>query len=319
MKKRFFFASILAMLVFTFNVNAQTDFEDLSLQTDTFWNGSDLTGGFMSGGVSYFVNYYDTAYYSWAGFAYSNMIDTVTSGFGNMYSAMAGSGNNNSENYAVGYILDYSGITYIRSDHIGSNIDAIYITNNAYAYYSMKDGDAFSKKFGGVSGDDPDWFKLNMIGYLGNTFIDSVGFYLADYRFTNNNQDYVIKDWTLVDLSPIYFADSIVFELSSTDNGAFGMNTPAYFCLDDIEFTTSIKTVSKNDMNIYPNPVKDILTIENIENSKIMIYDISGKTVYLKQTNTNVEKIDLSELNRGIYFITISNNDKVITKKIIKN
>ena len=311
------------MLVFVFNVNAQTDFEDLSLQTDTFWNGSDLSGGFISGD-SYFVNYYDTAYYSWAGFAYSNKTDSNTIGFANQYSAMAGSGYNNSENYAVSYVSSFFGTTYMTLGDVivGPVTGGFHVTNNAYAYYSMKDGDAFSKKFGGVSGDDPDWFKLNIIGYGSGVFIDSVEFYLADYRFTDNSQDYIIRNWTYVDIDNLFSmgcADSLVFELSSSDVGAFGMNTPAYFCLDNVDIISGIETIYKNDINIFPNPVKDILTIENIENSKIMIYDISGKTVYLKQTNNNNEKINLSEFNRGVYFITISNNEEIITKKIVKN
>ena len=38
----------------------------------------------------------------------------------------------------------------------------ISVANDTYPALSMKDGDAFSKKFGGDSSDDPDWFKLTI-------------------------------------------------------------------------------------------------------------------------------------------------------------
>ena len=65
---------------------------------------------------------------------------------------------------------------------MGKVIDGMYVTNGTYAYLSMLNGDAYAKKFGGVSGNDPDWFKLTIRKwYNGILANDSVTFYLADY------------------------------------------------------------------------------------------------------------------------------------------
>jgi hypothetical protein len=101
----------------------------------------------------------------------------------------------------------------------------------------MKDGDQFSKKFGGASGNDPDFFKLQILGFRGSTQTAAIDFFLADYRFENNNQDYVVDQWTRVDLANLGVIDSLKFSLSSSDNGQFGMNTPAYFAMDRIEYS----------------------------------------------------------------------------------
>jgi hypothetical protein len=99
----------------------------------------------------------------------------------------------------------------------------------------MRNGDAFAKKFGGVTGDDPDWFKLTIIGLDGvGAQIGSVEFYLADFRFADNGQDYIVEDWTFVDLSSLGAVRGLDFALESSDT-AFGfLNTPSYFALDDI-------------------------------------------------------------------------------------
>ena len=43
-------------------------------------------------------------------------------------------------------------------------------------------------------------------------------------------------DWVLVDLSGLGTVAALEFELASSDNGPFGMNTPSYFALDDLMF-----------------------------------------------------------------------------------
>jgi hypothetical protein len=103
----------------------------------------------------------------------------------------------------------------------------------------MLNGDGFSKQFGGASGDDPDWLRLDIIGMNGQSATGTVPFYLADYRFADNSQDYVVSDWTWVDLSALGPVTALMFDLSSTDMGPFGMNTPAYFVMDDL---TSVPT-----------------------------------------------------------------------------
>ena len=72
-----------------------------------------------------------------------------------------------------------------------------------------------------------------------------------------------------------------------------------------------------NDLFVYPNPVKDFITIESeqkIEN--ISIIDASGK----KLTTSENQKIDLSPFNDGLLMIKILlDNGSIIEKKIIKN
>lgn len=71
---------------------------------------------------------------------------------------------------------------------------------------------------------------------------------------------------------------------------------------------------------IYPNPVENILVIEtNISVEEISIYTITGMIINnLQNVGNNTERIDVSGLNSGIYFIKIKNNDNEIIKRFIK-
>lgn len=317
-------------------VNAQVaDFENLTLPAESYWDGGDLSGTHNNGvftsefqnGDIIFPNEFDTTWgapgYWLGGFAYSNMTDTITSGAGNKYSAKAGAGANNSSNYVVSQ--NGSSITF----PLVYDVFEFHITNSTYAYNSMRDGDMFAKKFGGVSGDDPDWFKVTIKAFGNGNYIDSIDYYLADFRFTDNSQDYIVKDWNHFTAIvgnhtvPFQFIDSIYFELSSSDIGTWGMNTPAFFCLDNITpgYTVNIQELESNNFSFYPNPVSSVLNIKNetIINT-ISVLDLNGRSLLDNSSVNNINSsLDVSELNAGIYFIQLMDeNGLVSTQKFIK-
>jgi hypothetical protein len=214
-------------------LHAETlDFEDLDLAPGSYWNGSDGSGGFTSGGA-YFSNNYDADWDSWDGFAYSNATDTTTEGLGAQYNAITGSGQGGSANYAIGYI-GWTSRPIVTLSTPGV-VDGLYATNCSYAYYAMLKGSPFSKKFGGPSGDDPDFLLLTMTGKdAGGAVTGTVDFYLADYRSDDGAQDYIVNTWQYVDLSSLGIVESLEFTMSSSDTGDWGMNTPGYFAIDTI-------------------------------------------------------------------------------------
>lgn len=76
-----------------------------------------------------------------------------------------------------------------------------------------------------------------------------------------------------------------------------------------------------NEIVIYPNPAKEILNIQfnNKSNNtiKIMITNLLGETVLTEKTLSNTISINTSQLNIGVYFVTIFDNEKQSTQKII--
>lgn len=240
---RFLFVLIVAVSSFWSLPRCRADvlvgFEELSLSPNSFYNGSDSAGGWTSGGV-FFGNSYNPNWGSWSGFAYSNVVDSSTPGFGNQYAAYAlstpGAGAGGSSNYAVAY----SGSQAFFSFATDSVVSSVSLTNTTYAALSMRNGDSFAKAFGGETGDDADWFRVTFTGFsdvnaTGNT-TGSVDFYLADFRFADNSLDYIIDDWTDLSLDSLGIVRSVRLSFSSSDVGAWGMNTPAYVALDNLRF-----------------------------------------------------------------------------------
>lgn len=218
------------------------NFDALPVGPEGYYNGDDEEGGFTSHGV-HFNNLY-TEFGNgccWNGWAYSNNTDTTTPGPNNEYSAYAGSGAGGSAQYGVAFSgLDAGGgIIPVVTLPTGAQPMSVKVTNTTYAALSMKNGDGFAKKFGGVSGNDPDWFLLRVEGRNNaNTLLGQVQFYLADYRPAGTANDYIHNTWQTVSLAPLagLGVTKLHFRLSSTDNGIFGMNTPAYVAIDDLAF-----------------------------------------------------------------------------------
>jgi len=211
------------------------DFENLTLGSASYWNGSDKSGEFSSAGVK-FQNNFNSTYSSWDGFAYSQKSDIVTADIANQYSVYDAS---NSSNKFAMYYLPFAGDAFA-SFPAGAEyvVKSASVCNSTYTGLGIKNGvSGFSKKFGGVSGNDKDWYKLTAIGYdAAGDSVKSVDFYLADYRSDDNTKDYIINKWTTVDFSQLGKINKLTFRFSSSDNGAWGMNTPAFVCLDNLKY-----------------------------------------------------------------------------------
>ncbi len=300
------------------------DFESFDIPVDSFLNGSDGSGGFTSGNV-FLPNTYNPDFGNWSGWAISSATDTLTPGFTNQYSAITGSGFDDSQNYAVSYAFSPS-IIRLENEMAGRTVEGLYITNCTYPYLSMRDGDSFTKKFGGVTGDDPDFFLLTIKKYLdGELSQDSVNFYLADFRFEDNGQDYIVDEWTYVDLSVLGAADSLSFSLSSSDVGEFGINTPTYFCVDNIATGTITDINDKTSLNtrqikVYPNPTKDFIQISAESNDllRCSIFDGNGQLVMQKLIQGEQEQMDLQSLPRGIYLLRLQGQELRAVQVLVK-
>ena len=237
MKKIYISLLCAAMIGTTSFAQQFADFEDLGLSAESYWNGADGTGSFSSGDYIFVNNFTDWGEYgtSWDGFAYSTMTATTYASLDDQYNCCVGHGANDSKTFAVFFYNSYANVTpkIARKDGASFKLDACYVTNSAYAYISMKEGDAYAKKFG-----DDDWFLITASGYLNGEKVGTAEYYLA--------QGGTITDfWDIFDLSEIGTVDCVEFSLTSSDTGEWGMNTPAYFCLDNFNEPLTIDAVDR--------------------------------------------------------------------------
>jgi len=324
----------MAALLAATAISAQNaDFESISLPTNSFWNGSDLTGtsngtglfeSVMIEGGHEFSSQFDTTWgapgYWSQGWAYSNQTSDMLTGTAGQHSSYAG-GAYSGSNYAIGK----NGSEIILAGGVSPELR---ITNVNYAAYSMLNGDSFGKQFGSqydangsVDGTDgEDWFLLKILCYnLSDVLVDSVELYLADYRFADNTQDYIQKDWTTVSLNSSETLGRLKFSLTSSDEGQWGMNTPAFFAIDNL--SAGSVNIEENELayRIYPNPAIDIVNIQtNSDKGTIEIFDITGKQISRKNYTSEMFQLNISSFPAGTYYAVLSSETSRKTTKIIK-
>ena len=179
-------------------------------------------------------DYSDVPTFYNGGIAISRWNDKETEGYTNQCSVYYGTHNagnggyQNSPTFAVSY---GNGSIAFEDNAKECVFGHFYVTNTTYAALSMKNGDAFGAKV--FNYDDKDWFKLVIEGFnKSGTSTGTVEFYLADFRMASSPG--IVTEWTKVDLSPLGSVAGMKFDLQSSDNGQYGMNTPAYFCFDNL-------------------------------------------------------------------------------------
>ena len=150
----------------------------------------------------------------------SNHTDTTFVDWNDAWKSAAG-GAYEGNNYVV-WNLDYYGADTIKLVQPGK-VPGFYVTNCIYSYSSMKYGDE-------IAGDPfatGDKFMLTITGVRNGEKTSSVDFYLA-------KADKILNEWTYVELNTLNEVDGLIFSLSGSRTGDYGLNTPAYFAFDNL-------------------------------------------------------------------------------------
>lgn len=297
-----------------------------------------------------FMHYADTTWSSmpyWDGFTISNTrafdCDTACStsctNFHSQFAALPKDGAKSrvADKYAVMYDGYNEGFFAYR--HCGvalsqdDSICGLYLTLNAYTYKSIKCGDGFADAF-----DYGDYYYVTIRGFLNGTQTDTVAYYLADYT---SSTAYVVDDWKWVNLQSLGTVDSLAFELTTSDVGQYGPNTPMYLCVDEIKvgcttcastdnnhtrFSTpgypSSKTkaqASDLTITVSPNPVSSVLTVKTETGSNISILSKEGNIAKKLKATASSFDVPVSDLKPGMYIIHCENGGRTASTTFIKN
>lgn len=135
--------------------------------------------------------------------------------------------------------------------------------------------------------------------------------------------DGVQDDWVLeeIDLSD-YLGETILVRFQFASDGAERRDG---FYFDDLtisivdETVLNVENAPIDAFTLYPNPVKDILTIKtSIHNYTVEVYNIQGQRVFRSEHNSNNTTVNYSNFSTGIYVMRLISQDASQTVKIVK-
>ncbi len=243
------------------------------------------------------------------------------------------------DNYPRGIAIDSEG-NYIISSWItggGSNINTTYGNTDCWILKTNNEGEEIAQNtFGGSESETIYGIKEDNAGgyyiygqtrstdyYAWQPHYGETDFWLVNFD-TNLDSIFTYKvGGTLYEaINDIAVSETGEFvyltgKTTSNDNFIHGNNgeQDVWISKLEIERPVNINENITEQIICYPNPTSDFITIKNMKNQEINIYDITGKSVFSKILKSENEQINLSKLSSGIYLLKSDSNQ---TTKILK-
>lgn len=218
-------------------------------------------GSFLSGSFA-FRNEYTPLYGSFYGFVYSKTTATdftFSNYMTDQFNSVVG-GACKDDVFAVVFAVAYGEATVdVLSNEDGEQLRGTYITNSAWTYDNIMNGDGQVNETDGlgnsVAGDEGfhkgDWFLVRATGYdKDGVQTGTTDYYLADYRSDNEADHYAVNTWQWMDLSSLGKVSSVTFTTLSSRSNSWGTTTAQYFCIDNFNAAapaTGIQEVKKEN------------------------------------------------------------------------
>jgi hypothetical protein len=120
-----------------------------------------------------------------------------------------------------------------------------------------------------------------------------------------------------------YSVGQVVYTKYTGTNGSVAQGVQQPYEISVVTEIAEAKDISL-EIEVYPNPATDFfkLRIKNyeVENLRYQLYDINGSLLKDNKVEGNETRISMQNLLPSVYFLKVTDNNKVIkTFKIIKN
>ena len=156
-----------------------------------------------------------------------------------------------------------------------------------------------------------------LCGYsMTNNFIIKISQFDQNNIFNCNYEIVNLQTQDVLQIEAICPKDTIEYYLTSESS----QNGDAALFRINTDLVTGIKYNDNSEVNIYPNPVINKLTITGLQgNEHIRINDVIGKQIPLSHfVMGNWTQLNFADKPSGIYFLTIKNKDEIRVFKIMK-
>jgi hypothetical protein len=123
----------------------------------------------------------------------------------------------------------------------------------------------------------------------------------------------------------VYVEDSIFSNLTQNKYSVHVLDSNACKVSEIVDLTSPVSAGERNILSpyIYPNPVKELLTLEGMGITRdvctLKLLNVSGEILHMKEYEINTRlQLNVSDLQPGVYFIKIINEDRTYLSRFIK-
>lgn len=116
-----------------------------------------------------------------------------------------------------------------------------------------------------------------------------------------------------------FIGSMVMAQAVANDNYKTANYFGSLLLVDPAQGNVSVDRPIENPWKIFPNPASSYLIIENAENTLVEIFTLGGKLVSSSRSNSNHNRIDISDLPDGTYLVHITGERHRMSEMIIKN
>lgn len=209
--------------------------------------------------------------------------------------------------YLVGFYSPYMSarpVDVVFNDGKLYDPQSVYVNLNSYTFYSVLLGDGYARAF-----TNNDELTLTIHGVAADETEKSVDVALAS---CSNGDLTTARGWKYVDLTPLGTINELYFTISTTDTGAYGANTPLYFCLDKLCVTpaegSAATLVGADRTDISYDRASKTVTLADADFAAV--YDSLGAKVF----QSDERSFSLASLPAGVYVVKAGNSSIKIAR-----
>lgn len=246
-------------------------------------------------------------------------------------SAVLVEGGAGAENY---YIPTTTGWA-IKGHHFTNVLEVVYTDVREFLYFPMTYKDVFNETFKGKatniqssqSFDREGTIKIEADGYgkliLPYDTVENVLRILSVYEYEDRFLNVKVADYvdTIITWYNVGTKVQIASFSNNYSNGFKGATTIAYLSEDDlVKVTVGMETKEMHQFALFPNPVKDLISVNAIHNgniNSIAILDLNGKELKA-WTNSPNGPLSVGDLPRGLYVIRIDSAEGTELQRFVK-
>jgi len=216
-------------------------------------------------------------------------------------------------------VMEGDNTTYLLSNSSGSSsLNVLTISDDDSLYHGFTFKGTFNYTINGIANT-----ATNIMYGIAFMEVDKSNGNVESIYYTTSTESNSLSLWDMSThdnylYATGYFTDT--FTLNEDITLTSQEYQPDVFAIKFSPVTLGNSDVVNTESMVYPNPVKDVLTIncKSYPLQQVLIIDITGKTVKdIKVDNSNLTSVNVSNLSAGVYLVKLVGNNATSIKKII--
>jgi ligand-binding sensor domain-containing protein len=224
----------------------------------------------------------------------------------------------------LGRLTKFDGNIWTTYDYLNSGLPNSNVGTIAIDSYGTK---WIGTSNGLVKFDGTDWITYDTTNSgIPDDMVSAIAIDSAGVKWIGTFHDGIARfdgaEWIIYNTANSGLSNDDVNSITIDGNGTKWVGTDGGVSVFNENGITFLEEeITENNVKVFPNPVKDIITIEmpaGLNIYSIEIYNMQGNVVKSQKVANNQKTIDVGGLDSGVYIVRVQTDGGAVMKKMVK-